>query len=87
MSFSFLSEPRPKNLAKGKPTWQIDNHVPYTSSSKAVDGNKDPVLGHKSCACTKYQLYAWWAVDLKKKYTITKVEITNRLSSGKLVRR
>ena len=65
------------NLALGKPTKQFSQHKSH-ASSKAVDGNSNPVLSKGSCAQTAIKLYTgmWWEVDLKNIYTIREVVIT-----------
>ena len=79
----FISEFTPPNIALGKPTSQIDDFSSFSTSNKAVDGNRDPVYNKKSCVLTKNNDRSWWAVDLKREYTINKVVITNRQAGRK----
>ncbi|XP_064639810.1 fucolectin-1-like [Lineus longissimus] len=70
------------NLAFGKPTFQMDTY-PGGESRKAVDGNKATDFAAGSCTRTNMKLkdkdnMNWWAVDLKKRYTINKVTLFNR---------
>ena len=66
----------------GKQTWQSSTHADYTTSDKAVDGNrKNNMTKHKSCACTKKDRPSWWKVDLVQPSRVVSVKITNRLSA------
>jgi len=49
-------------------------------SSKAVDGNKDPVAGKtdNSCSVTKIETNPWWAVDLGAALAVVAILFTNR---------
>ena len=83
ISYLCISVAEPKNIALGKPAWQINDYGANYKAAKAVDGNDDPLFSRNSCACTKSASYAWWSVDLKKRYEITNVEITNRQAARK----
>ncbi|KAG9332057.1 hypothetical protein JZ751_016190, partial [Albula glossodonta] len=47
-------------------------------ASLAVDGNRSPVYGQKSCTHTSNRANPWWRVDLLKPHRIFSVTITNR---------
>ena len=74
------------NLALGKPTRQFGQPVTFTlPSSRAVDGNSNPVLNKGSCSQTSRPFYSrfflmrlsWWEVDLQDTYKIREVLITS----------
>ena len=66
----------------GKQTWQSSTHADYTTSDKAVDGNrKNNMTKHKSCACTEKDRPSWWKVDLVQPSRVVSVKITNSLSA------
>jgi len=76
------------NLALRKPTYQSTTYnqamIPQcSSSSNAVDGNRDPDLFHCSCSHTNASSPdspnpSWWAVDLQALTSVARVIITNR---------
>ena len=70
------------NLALGKPTKQFGQPENVTlASSRAVDGNSNPVLNKGSCSQTAVPLVwntrSWWEVDLQGTYKIREVVITS----------
>ncbi len=65
------------NIAKGKPAIQSTNY-PGGAARHAVDGNKNPNWSGKSCTHTQKQANPWWRVDLRRYYTVGKVQLTNR---------
>jgi len=71
------------NVALHKPTFMISvfgDPFLALSSSKAVDGNKDP-LAHKtdnSCSHTDIEDNPWWAVDLGAALAVVAILFTNR---------
>ena len=65
------------NLARGKPTAQSSQYSDG-ASSRAVDGGKNTNWGGRSCTHTQRQMYPWWRVDLRRIYTVGKVQLTNR---------
>jgi len=67
-----------ENVAKGRPAFQSSDYVAYTLAAKAVDGNSDGRWGSRSCACTKKEEKAWWAVDLGSSMLVYRVDVTNR---------
>jgi len=73
-----------ENLALGKPTKQIcQDHS--RASSKAVDGNSNPVLNKGSCSQAvpiKQNYQTWWKVDLEALVTIREVVITSTSDSS-----
>ena len=65
------------NLARGKPAFQKDmgwGGLP----ARGVDGNRNGQWGGASCTHTNIHSQAWWAVDLGKEMSITRVSISNR---------
>ncbi|XP_063735001.1 fucolectin-6-like [Eleginops maclovinus] len=48
----------------------------------AIDGSRDSVFSHGSCAYTGYNLNPWWRVDLVETHKIFSVKITNTLNNG-----
>jgi len=67
-----------ENVAKGKQAYQSSDYASYTLAAKAVDGNSDGRWGSRSCACTKKEEKAWWAVDLGSSKLVYRVDVTNR---------
>ena len=65
------------NLARGKPTAQSSQYGDG-ASSRAVDGGKNTNWNGRSCTHTQRQMYPWWRVDLRRIYTVGKVQLTNR---------
>ena len=66
-----------KNLALRRPTKQ--STVIYKAwPSKAVDGNRNSLLGASSCTHSAYITGNWWQVDIGAVYEIRDVVITNR---------
>ncbi|XP_055506227.1 fucolectin-like [Leucoraja erinacea] len=47
-------------------------------AERANDGNSDSDFWHGSCARTKKSKDPWWRVDLKERYNVSDVKITNR---------
>ncbi|XP_032893986.1 uncharacterized protein LOC116984036 [Amblyraja radiata] len=47
-------------------------------AERANDGNNDSDFWHGSCARTKKSKNPWWRVDLKERYKVSDVKITNR---------
>ena len=74
LTFSLPAE----NVAKGKQAYQSSDYASYTLAAKAVDGNSDGRWGSRSCACTKKEEKAWWAVDLGSSKLVYRVDVTNR---------
>ncbi|XP_029654207.1 uncharacterized protein LOC115227551, partial [Octopus sinensis] len=87
------------NIAEGKQTYQsstygekgtlvffngtcMDRNVGMTSD-KAVDGNFDPGVIHKSCALTKIEKDPYWQVTFDKPYKISHLRIYNRMGNRK----
>ncbi|CAI9733301.1 receptor-type tyrosine-protein phosphatase T-like [Octopus vulgaris] len=85
------------NIAEGKQTNQsstygekgtlvffngtcMDRNVGMTSD-KAVDGNFDPGVTHKSCAHTEKERNPFWQVTFDKPYKISQLRIYNRMKS------
>ena len=70
-----------------KPTYQsstlLRDFGMNGNSWKAVDGNTDPDYTHKSCSHTEVGLSRqWWAVDLRREYSISRVVVYNRNAYG-----
>ncbi|XP_036365020.1 uncharacterized protein LOC115219456 isoform X3 [Octopus sinensis] len=53
------------------------------ASDKAVDGNFDPGITHKSCASTDWEKYPYWQVMFDKPYTISQLRIYNRMGNNR----
>ena len=68
------------NLARGKPTIQSSTYETGYSSN-AVDGVYHPDYYVSSCTHTNDDEEPWWRVDLMAQYTVTSVNITNRVKS------
>ena len=73
------------NVALNRPTFMIStwNDPVYGgefSSSRAVDGNTDPVAlkVDNSCVHSHSYTYPWWAVDLAAAVAVFAVRFTNR---------
>lgn len=45
---------------------------------KAIDGNSDSDMNHKSCSSTMGYLPTWWRLDLLKPYKINNVTVVLR---------
>ena len=70
------------NIALGKTAYQ-SSVTADGSASLAVDGNTNPdYFNAGSCTHTHTELNPWWMVDLQDTVTITRVEITNRMTWG-----
>lgn len=71
---------RTHNLALGKPTKQSSSlNARDYGSSNAVDGNRQPHAGQRSCAITNGTVMgSWWEVNLEAVYEIGEVVITSR---------
>ncbi|KAJ8354153.1 hypothetical protein SKAU_G00217200 [Synaphobranchus kaupii] len=72
-------KPRPnlRNLAlRGKATQSTDYGTGFALN--AIDGNHNGVYYGGSCTHTKAESYPWWRVDLKRKYRVMSVSVTNR---------
>ena len=65
------------DLAKQKPAWQSSMYE-YNPASNAVDGKRLTTLAEGSCSHTNYEYSPWLTVDLRAKYKVTEVVITNR---------
>ena len=77
------------NVALNRPTFQIStfNAPPYGGeylSSRAVDGNADPVAWKvdNSCFMSKLHDHPWWAVDLGAALVVYGVLFTSRAEGG-----
>ncbi|CAI9733312.1 -type tyrosine-protein phosphatase O,Tyrosine-protein phosphatase non-receptor type 11,Tyrosine-protein [Octopus vulgaris] len=83
------------NIAEGKQTYQsstygetgtrvffngtcMDRNVGMTSD-KAVDGNFDPGVIHKSCTHTEKEINPFWQVTFDKPYKISQLRIYNQM--------
>jgi len=72
------------NVALKQMTWQSSTytttHGVVLSSSKAVDGSRDPNLNDAHCSHTNAILPVvnWWAVDLGQKMFVKYITVTNR---------
>ncbi|XP_062399921.1 fucolectin-like [Sardina pilchardus] len=70
---------RGMNVAlKGKAT--LSNLYGHGIAYNAIDGNRDGIYDHGSCAHTKVHLSPWWRVDLLQKYKVFSVIITTEVS-------
>uniref|UniRef100_UPI00398EB92A uncharacterized protein isoform X2 n=1 Tax=Pristiophorus japonicus TaxID=55135 RepID=UPI00398EB92A len=61
---------------KGTATQSDTSHS--AGAARAIDGKADTQWGGKSCTHTPIQNDPWWRVDLKDKYHVSAVIITNR---------
>nr|XP_016853420.1 PREDICTED: fucolectin-like [Anolis carolinensis] len=67
------------DLAKGRPARQSSDYGADLVAGKAVDGNcQGNLLKYRSCSHTKYDLDAWWYVDLGEPCSIASVVVKNR---------
>ena len=76
-SSNFLNITVLEDLAKQKPAWQSSMYE-YNPASNAVDGKRLTTLAEGSCSHTNYEYSPWLTVDLRAKYKVTEVVITNR---------
>lgn len=70
------------NVALNKPAVQSSTYSSISGASRAVDGNtygQWTSNNNNSLSSTKYQANPWWRVDLGKEYSITKIDIYNRV--------
>jgi len=70
-----------ENLALNKNAIQSSTLNSDFPANKAVDGNRDALWAHHSCACTVNSGPQWWAVDLGQETHIGRVTITNSLDN------
>ncbi|KAI1894906.1 hypothetical protein AGOR_G00120580 [Albula goreensis] len=77
LAVSSLIPPGLGNVALRKEATQSDTAY-GGPASLAVDGNRSPIYGQKSCTHTSNRANPWWRVDLLKPYKIFSVTITNR---------
>ncbi|XP_029634480.1 protein draper-like isoform X2 [Octopus sinensis] len=85
------------NIAQGKQTNQtsiyrkLGENICYNgkcsefdimTSDKAVDGNFDHAVPHKSCAQTKSETDPYWQVTLDKPYMISQLRIYNQMNES-----
>ncbi|XP_048093128.1 fucolectin-4-like, partial [Alosa alosa] len=67
-----------ENVAlKGKAT--LSDLYGHGIAYNAIDGNRDGIYDHGSCAHTKVHLSPWWRVDLLQKYKVFSVIITTEV--------
>nr|XP_029137827.1 C-type mannose receptor 2-like [Labrus bergylta] len=55
---------------------------PFSPASNVIDGNRNPELNAGSCSHTKYGPDHWWSLVLPHMYSITHINITNRISNA-----
>jgi hypothetical protein len=63
---------------KGMPVQQSSG-TGMSAASKAVDGNTNSYYGAGSCTHTGHDTDNFWRVDLQKVYTVSQVQIANRV--------
>ncbi|XP_078280528.1 uncharacterized protein LOC144607509 [Rhinoraja longicauda] len=68
---------REENVAAGAPPIQSSTHG-WAGPERANDGNSDSDFRHGSCARTRKSTNPWWRVDLKERYKVSDIRITNR---------
>lgn len=78
ISFNLLTV---TNVAKGKPATQssLYNNIAAWNADKGVDGNTDGNVYNDYCLITLSEYEPWWQVDLEGVYTLTQVDVYNRL--------
>ncbi|XP_025079431.1 fucolectin-like [Pomacea canaliculata] len=67
-----------ENVALLKPARQSSDYSSSTAD-KAVDGDTDGVRYNGHCSTTNQTVNSWWKVDLMGLYTISHVELFNRI--------
>ena len=73
--YDYVSE----NIALGKLTFQSSTFsYSLSGSSNAVDGDSTNIYTGGSCASTRNEKNAWWAVDLEYRSVVRRVYLTNR---------
>jgi hypothetical protein len=65
-------------VSQRKPTTQWPGTVASGYSSRAVDGNTNNRFALKSCTHTNRSRNPWWRVDLRRQYSVQKVQVWNR---------
>ncbi|XP_074716759.1 uncharacterized protein LOC141939920 [Strix uralensis] len=66
------------NAALGRPTSQSSVFPNTSIAANAVDGNRDGVWHHGSCARTLMEREPWWSVDLGGRRAVAAVVVKNR---------
>ncbi|XP_054023506.1 uncharacterized protein LOC104300699 [Dryobates pubescens] len=77
-SQSCLLPPVAFNAALGRPASQSSVFPNLSIAANAVDGNRDGVWHHGSCARTLVEPEPWWSVDLGGQRTVAAVLVKNR---------
>lgn len=79
-----------RNVAVNEPATQSSTksfiQVGLAEASRAVDGNTDTNLYHKSCAHTENNTLPYWALHLSTPQHVNRFVVTNRLDVGESFR-
>ncbi|KAM6411120.1 uncharacterized protein J5M81_001118 isoform 1-T1 [Pluvialis apricaria] len=73
-----LLPPAAYNAALGRPASQSSVFPNISIAANAVDGNRDGVWQHGSCARTLTEREPWWSVDLGGRRAVAAVVVKNR---------
>ncbi|KAM6102828.1 uncharacterized protein LJ206_010199 [Theristicus caerulescens] len=73
-----LIPPVAHNAALGRPASQSSVFPNVSIAANAVDGNRDGVWQHGSCARTLREREPWWSVDLGGRRAVAAVVVKNR---------
>ncbi|XP_075599255.1 uncharacterized protein LOC142600284 isoform X1 [Balearica regulorum gibbericeps] len=73
-----LVPPAAYNAALGQPASQSSVFANISIAANAVDGNRDGVWQHGSCARTLTEREPWWSVDLGGRRAVAAVVVKNR---------
>ncbi|XP_075000623.1 LOW QUALITY PROTEIN: uncharacterized protein LOC142079776 [Calonectris borealis] len=73
-----LIPPAAYNAALGRPASQSSLFPNLSIAANAVDGNRDGVWQHGSCARTLTEREPWWSVDLGGRRAVAAVAVKNR---------
>ncbi|XP_078666819.1 lactadherin-like [Branchiostoma floridae x Branchiostoma belcheri] len=71
------------NLALNRPATQSSTDF-NGDPGRAVDGNRNPFYGKKSCSHTAMQRDPWWRVDLGSSERVDRVVVVKRKSIGEM---
>ncbi|XP_072707872.1 uncharacterized protein [Ciconia boyciana] len=73
-----LLPPAAYNAALGRPASQSSVFPNISIAANAVDGNRDGIWQHGSCARTRQEREPWWSVDLGGHRAVAAVVVKNR---------
>ncbi|XP_019622326.1 PREDICTED: uncharacterized protein LOC109468525 [Branchiostoma belcheri] len=71
------------NLALNRPATQSSTDF-KGDPGRAVDGNRNPIYGRKSCSHTAMERDPWWRVDLGSSQRVDRVVVYKRMRIGEM---